>query len=139
MPVAGNGPIGILVEVCEALARGDYSGASGLFALTGSDTPDEIARLAEAFGMMVVQVEAREMHLQQVIEELRETQRQLEAAKRALERENTGLQHDVSLMTIGFDAAQRAEEVDRVTGTDVFRTLAGASLALRRRRHGGRL
>jgi len=74
-------PAALLVELCETIARGDYDQASQLFALTGKQSSPRVARLAEAFGMMLVRVEAREMHLNQVIEELRESYRQLEEAQ----------------------------------------------------------
>lgn len=134
MPESRTDPIGRLVEVCEALARGSYDDANALFTLAGEAMPDDTARLAEAFGMMLVRVEAREMHLQQLIAQLRETQRRLEDAKRRLERENVALLQDVSLMTIGIDADRRAAEVAQVTGTAFFATLAGAAQGLRRRR-----
>ncbi len=74
-------PTAVLVELCEALARGDFDQANKLFDLAGSDASAPVARLAEAFGMMLVRVEAREMHLHQVIDELRESKRQLEEAQ----------------------------------------------------------
>jgi len=71
----------VLIELCESIARGEYDRANALFALTGSDASASVARLAEAFGMMLVRVEAREMHLHEVIDELRESKRQLEEAQ----------------------------------------------------------
>lgn len=87
MPVAPTevDSYALLVELCESLARGDYDQANGLFALTGTDGSPAVARVAEAFGMMLVRVEAREMHLHQVIEELRESKRQLEDAQKVRE------------------------------------------------------
>src|SRR3546814_13850695 len=62
------------------MARGGCRQAGRLFGLTVEETAPDVARLAEAFGMMLVRVEAREMHLNQVIEELRESCRQLDEA-----------------------------------------------------------
>src|SRR3546814_16316491 len=76
--VPAANPITVLVELCETIARGDYRQAGRLFELTGEETAPDVARLAEAFGMMLVRVEAREMHLNQVIEELRASCRQPE-------------------------------------------------------------
>lgn len=136
MVESGGDPIDRLVDVCEALARGDYQDANALFELTGDEASTDLARLAEAFGMMLVQIEAREMHQQQLISALRETQRQLEDAKRRLEQENVVLRQDVSLMTIGIDGEERAAEVARVTGTAYFTALASAARGLRRNRRG---
>src|SRR3546814_11512848 len=88
--VPAANPITVLVELCETIARGDYRQAGRLFELTGEETAPDVARLAEAFGMMLVRVEAREMHLHQVIEELRESCRQLEGAQ-AIRRQDEGL------------------------------------------------
>src|SRR3546814_7162142 len=71
--VPAANPITVLVELCETIARGDYRQAGRLFELTGEETAPDVARLAEAFGMMLVRVAAREMHLNQVIGELRES------------------------------------------------------------------
>ena len=50
-----------LAETCAALAKGDYVRAKELFAMTtGPENPKVIAELAEAFGLMLVTVEARE-------------------------------------------------------------------------------
>lgn len=69
-----------LVELTKQVASGDYSQADELFKLTqtgqGSETIEE---LAEAFGMMMVQVEGREFRLEQLIEELKQTNQRLEA------------------------------------------------------------
>src|SRR3546814_18995169 len=69
--VPAANPITVLVELCETIARGDYRQAGRLFELTGEETAPDVARLAEAFGMLLVRVEAPETHLTQVIAELR--------------------------------------------------------------------
>jgi hypothetical protein len=53
--------------------------------------PPTSGAFAETFASMVVQIEAREFHANQLISELRETQRQLEAAQLRLRQENTDL------------------------------------------------
>ena len=54
-----------LQALCQAIAQGQYDGLDSLFALTGSDeVPEDIRDLAEAFGSMVVQIEAREFRLE---------------------------------------------------------------------------
>ncbi len=59
-----------LIDVIEDVARGEYSNA--VLEYTRPEHPDEVQRLAEAVGMMMVKVEAREMHLTQLVEELQE-------------------------------------------------------------------
>jgi len=68
-----------LVELTRQVARGDYSRAAELFDLTlAGKADDAVGELAEAFGMMLVQVEGREFRLEQLIEELKETNQRLE-------------------------------------------------------------
>lgn len=70
-----------LVELTRQAAGNDYSHVEELFELTRKGRSSEIIReLAEAFGMMVVQVEGREFRLEQLIEDLKQANRQLEAA-----------------------------------------------------------
>ncbi len=67
-----------LLAVCEKIAQGNYDQVEALFEMTGAraDGATEAA-LAEAFGNMVVQLEAREYRLNMTIDDLRETQRQV--------------------------------------------------------------
>jgi hypothetical protein len=51
----------LLTKLCEELSLGRYAECDRLFELTREDSaPHELVRLAEAFGMMLVRVEARE-------------------------------------------------------------------------------
>jgi hypothetical protein len=69
-----------LVELTRRVSHGDYSQAQELFALTrGEALEPEVEELAEAFGLMLVQLEAREFRLEGLIEELRATNLRLEA------------------------------------------------------------
>lgn len=69
-----------LIQLSHEVARGQYSQTDALFDLTRKDTyPQLIVELAEALGMMTVKVEAREYHLEQIIEQLRQTNVELEA------------------------------------------------------------
>jgi glycerate kinase len=79
-----------VADLCAEVAGGRYDNINRLFDLTGDDHP-AVAELAEAFGMMVVQLEAREYDLDQTVRDLRETKRQLEAAQQQLSRENADL------------------------------------------------
>ncbi len=58
-----------LIEVIEDVARGNYS--DKVMQLTKPEHPEPIRRIAEAVGMMMVQVEAREMRLEGLVEELK--------------------------------------------------------------------
>ena len=81
-----------LALVCEEIAKGRYKRAKQLFELTKEEKyPSLIARLAESFGMMMVKVEAREYHLEGVIENLRNAQKELAASRNKLAEENVNL------------------------------------------------
>ena len=125
-----------MTELCRGVAAGDYEDADRLFALTGDDLPSEVSDLAEAFGMMIVQVEVREFGLKQTIDELRETQRQLEHAKGLLDAENKTLRRKVSELQIEVDQTKKEAEVSEITGTDYFRDLQSKARAMRSRTRG---
>ncbi len=82
-----------LSGLCREISLGHYKNARELFELTKQtgDYPEEINELAEAFGMMLVKVEAREFNLLKIIDELEETKEKLELAKEKLARDNVGL------------------------------------------------
>lgn len=85
-----------LIAVTEELAQGRFGQYDDLFELTkGGQYPPLIASLAESFGMMAVKVEAREFHLEQMIEELRSAEAQLRAAQEQLARENSTLKKNL--------------------------------------------
>jgi len=75
--------------------------------------PERYARLAEAFGMMLVKVEAREFQQAQLIAELRDRNEELEEARRLLTERNQRLAHTLQdsfqpRRLIGQCAAMRA-------------------------------
>jgi len=75
-----TGLIQLLMDLAQKVARGEYDRADELLELTRQDRyPAMIRDLAESFGMMLVQVEAREFHLEQMIDELAAKNRQIEA------------------------------------------------------------
>ena len=125
-----------MTDLCRGVAAGDYEEADRLFDLTGGDLPSEVSDLAEAFGMMIVQVEVREFGLKQTIDELRETQRQLEHAKGLLDAENKTLRRKVSELQIEVDQTKKEAEVSEITGTDYFRELQSKARAMRSRTRG---
>ncbi len=59
-----------LISIIEEVANGKYS--NDIMEFTKPGHSETIQRIAEAVGMMMVKVEAREMRLEQLIEELRE-------------------------------------------------------------------
>ena len=58
-----------LIEIIEEIAKGNYS--DDIMALTADDQPEHIRTIAEAMGMMMVKVEAREYQLEMLIEQLK--------------------------------------------------------------------
>lgn len=74
---------GQLVDLAKEISRGDYGRAQEVFDLTlDSQRNPGIEELAEALGMMLVQVEAREFRLSQLIADLERTNEQLESTLR---------------------------------------------------------
>jgi len=81
-----------LAATAKEISRGDYRAAGEIFELTKSGKyPPEITELAEAFGMMLVMVEAREERLERLIEDLRRKTRMLEDSSNALRAANIGV------------------------------------------------
>lgn len=64
-----------LLLVLDEIARGNYS--NDIMQLTTDDQPATIKRIAEAVGLMMVKVEAREYQLEMLIEELRDLHRKI--------------------------------------------------------------
>lgn len=58
-----------LIEILEEIAQGNYS--NDIMELTTDDQPEPIRAVAEAMGLMMVKVEAREYQLSMLIEELK--------------------------------------------------------------------
>ena len=70
-----------LIAVTNKIAGGDYRNVDALLDMTGAESlPPKIQALAESFGMMLVQVEAREFRLSMTIDTLERTQEELEKA-----------------------------------------------------------
>jgi exonuclease VII small subunit len=126
-----------LLAVCERIAQGDYGQVEALFEMTGARAEGATeAALAEAFGNMVVQLEAREYRLNMTIDSLREAQRQLEAAQRQLAAENKQLKIDIQRMQIEIDQTKKEQEVAEITDTDYFQELRQKARQLRDRTKG---
>jgi transcriptional regulator with PAS, ATPase and Fis domain len=81
-----------LIALCREVALGDYNQCHALFELTKTqEYPPPVTALAEAFGLMLVKVEAREYRLEALVEELTLTKKKLEEASRRLKTENQHL------------------------------------------------
>lgn len=93
----------LLMSITDDVAKGNYTESDNLFELTDSKRyPGEISRLAESFGMMFVQLEAREQRLERLIEELKESNRHLQLMATQLFKANIGM-----LETLGSVIAKR--------------------------------
>ena len=78
-----------LTSICNEIAAGNYKRVPALFELTSMVALEpDIAELSEAFGMMLVKVEAREFKLNDTIEELRQAKQALELSNSRLGQEN---------------------------------------------------
>lgn len=61
-------PLNELLVIIDEIAKGNYS--NDIMSLTAPDKPETVRRIAEAMGLMMVKVEAREYHLEMLVEEL---------------------------------------------------------------------
>lgn len=121
-----------LAAICEAIALGRFEEVDLLFDMVADESlPIDIRGLAETFGSMVVQVEAREFHAHQLIADLTETQRQLEAAQKQLRRENADLKQRLKKLDVQFDQKQASLEISEIVESDYFRELQSRAKSLR--------
>lgn len=126
-----------LRDLCGQIAQGKYEAVDNLFDMTAdSDVPPELQELAEAFGTMIVQIEAREFRLSNILDELRESNRQLEAAEKKLRNENSSLRKQVKKLRIEIDQSQKDTEVSEIVETDYFKELQQRARELRNRQRG---
>ncbi|AZO78225.1 MULTISPECIES: hypothetical protein [unclassified Bosea (in: a-proteobacteria)] len=127
-----------LRDLCGELARGDYDNIDSLFAMTADvDAPETVRELAEAFGSMAVQIEAREFRLGGMLAELKEANRRLEDANRNIASENADLKTKVQRLAIEIDQTRKEREVEAIVETDYFRALQERAQAMRQRREAG--
>ena len=69
----------ILLESAQKVSMGAYDETDNLMELTRQDRyPAQITDFAEAFGMMIVRIEAREFNLEQLLKKLKEKNKKLE-------------------------------------------------------------
>ena len=129
-----DGALAELRALCEDISAGRYERVDALMAMTGDGgLPDAVRRLAEAFGMMVVKVEAREFRLAGMLAELEEAKRQLEVHNARLTVDNRTLADEVDRLRIRVDVLSRDREVAEIAETDYFRELQVRAGALRDR------
>lgn len=133
MPLSNPATYEQLLAVCDSIAKGHYDQARNLYTLTGAENnPAMVSELAEAFGLMLVKLEAREFHLEQIIEELTATRDKLEQARALLASENTSLKRDLQekyqpVNIIGANSKMQTilSQIDRVADTPVTVLIAG--------------
>ncbi len=95
-----------LVDIIQKIASGEYS--NDIMALTREDQPEIVRTIAEAMGMMMVKVEAREYRLELMVKEL-------EALNEQIKQNTIGV---VSAMAHALAARDRYTEghAERVSG-----------------------
>lgn len=127
-----------LRDLCGELARGDYDNIDSLFAMTAdAEAPETVRELAEAFGSMAVQIEAREFRLGEMLAELKEANRRLEDANRNITSENADLKTQVQRLVIEIDQTRKEREVAGIVETDYFKALQERAQAMRQRHGAG--
>lgn len=117
-----NAVLNAMIDLCENLAFGRKADENTLFNLTRKGVaPDNLARLAEAFGMMLVKVEAREFHRTELIGDLQARNKELEDARRLLAEKNTRLTRNL----------QKEYQANRIIGQcDAMRRVVSLALSL---------
>ncbi|MFW5489377.1 MAG: sigma-54 interaction domain-containing protein [Desulfovibrio sp.] len=91
-----NELLGHLANICEDIAKGRFTEARDLFEMTRVGCyPATVTGLAEAFGMMLVKVEAREYRLEHIIEELKAAKAEVEKMHLRLAKENKQLKRNL--------------------------------------------
>ena len=79
----------IIIGLCDDVAWERPADEQKLFAYTAEGSaPEKLTRLAEAFGLMLVKVEGRDLHNTRLIEELFKQNKELEEAKAILDRKS---------------------------------------------------
>jgi transcriptional regulator with PAS, ATPase and Fis domain len=122
-----------LIDLCEDLSKGRYTKVEELFELTKEGKyPLLVTELAEAFGMMMVKVEAREFRLEQVIDDLKKAKVDLSIAKERLSRENIQLKQTLRgrfaptrILGTNPQMVKLLEEVEKVADTPINILITG--------------
>ncbi len=123
-----------LCQLCDDVSRGQYRRVDELFDMTrpGTDIPPEIIRLAESFGLMLIKIEARELHLRKLVDTLRLAETELKKTRDRLARDNVGLRKSLSKQfspahIIGCTPAIRRvlNEAEKIADTPVSVLITG--------------
>lgn len=122
---ADNELLATIIDLCDALAWDRPADESRLYELTKTDTgPKELVRLAEAFGLMLVKIDARNMHTTKLIEDIIHRNAELEDARHLLTERNNNLMQTV----------QEAYQASRIVAQcPAMRTMLHLAMALARR------
>ncbi len=109
----------LLTSLCYDLAMGRKTDSDTLFELTRSDAgPSRLVHLAEAFGMMLVKVEARELLNEQYAEKLLAKNAELEKLHSLLSEKNTSLEKELEeIYTPGRGIIANCDAMKRVFDT----------------------
>ena len=125
-----------LERACWEIAHGNYADADRLFDITiAEDASPTLRQLAESVGFMLVQIEAREMRLTGLVDDLRAVQKQLEVANRQLAQENAELTVTVQRLKVDIDRKEFHREVGEIVETEYFQQLQRRARDMRAR-HG---
>lgn len=112
-----------LEKLCKQIAQGKYesSDVRQLFSIMSeSKFPKELMELAEAFGMMMVKVEAREYHLESVIAELEETKKRLEIYSLDLEKMVSERTQELSEANAELNRLANLDGLTRISNRRLF-------------------
>ena len=103
-----NKLINTLTSIANEVSQGDYQNAGTLFELTKVDKyPHDIVTLAESFGMMIVKIDAKQQHLERLIDDLSAKKAELELVASQLLQANTGI-----LEVLGSAIAKRDSDTN---------------------------
>ena len=115
VPANSKAPLTELASAASEVAEGDYESAKKIFEFTKPGTyPSDIQAVAEAFGMMIVKVEAREFRLERAVAEIRKKNAALEHASRARAEFGTMTSFIVIVLCVYTMALSYMQEVAKV-------------------------
>lgn len=126
----------LLKSICAEIAQGHYDAVDRLFALAETDGGEGLGDLAESFGLMVVQLEVREMLMKSMVGELEEAGLRLREAQGRLAAENNGLRRQMTRLEVQIDQKSREAAVAEIVESDFFVSLQARARAMRQREGG---
>ncbi len=126
----------LLKSICAEIAQGHYDAVDRLFALAETDGGEGLGDLAESFGLMVVQLEVREMLMKSMVGELEEAGLRLREAQGRLAAENNGLRRQMTRLEVQIDQKGREAAVAEIVESNFFVSLQARARAMRQREGG---